>query len=266
MTKIIAEIGWNHMGNLKLAKKMIMSAKKNGADLIKTQIFDPKTLKPGPWDHDGRREIYNKAMLTSSKYKLLINFAKKNKIVFFTSVMNVKGAKMVLNFQNNLIKIPSTENSNYELLKFCNKKFKKIIVSTGTATFNEIKKIGKLIDKKKLVILHCTSSYPCKPSDINLPKIALLKNFFNNVGFSDHSSGIEASISSLGYGLEYIEKHFTIDRDLPGRDNKFAILPGDLKNLKNFILFFKEANKFRGKDFLKSEKEVRNIYRGRWNV
>ena len=96
MTKIIAEIGWNHMGDLKLAKKMIMSAKKNGADLIKTQIFDPKTLKPGPWDHDGRREIYNKAMLTSSKYELLINFAKKNKIVFFTSVMNVKGAKMVL--------------------------------------------------------------------------------------------------------------------------------------------------------------------------
>ena len=265
MTKIIAEIGWNHMGDLKLAKKMMLSAKKNGADLVKTQIFDPKTLKPGPWDHGGRREIYNKAMLTPEKYGNLIKFAKKNKIVFFSSVMNIKGAKTVLKFQNNLIKIPSTENTNYELLKFCNTKFKRIIVSTGTATFKEIKKIGKHINKKKLVIFHCTSSYPCKPNDINLPKIKLLKNFFKKVGFSDHSSGVEASVLSLSYDIEYIEKHFTINRNLPGRDNKFAILPNDLKNLKNFTLFSNKANKFRGKNFLKSEKQVRNVYRGRWN-
>ena len=79
MTKIIAEIGWNHMGNLKLAKKMMLAAKKNGADYVKTQIFDPKTLKPGPWDTDGRRKIYNKAKLTFDKYKNLLIFAKKNK-------------------------------------------------------------------------------------------------------------------------------------------------------------------------------------------
>ncbi len=266
MTKIIAEIGWNHMGDLKLAKKMILSAKKNGADLVKTQIFDPKTLKPGPWDHDGRRKIYDKAMLDSIKYKKLIEFAKKQKINFFTSIMNISGAKMVLKYQNNLIKIPSTENTNYALLKFCNKKFKKIIVSTGTATFKEIKKIGKIINKKKLVILHCTSSYPCLATDVNLPKIKLLKKYFKKVGFSDHSFGIEASVLGLSYNLEYVEKHFTINRKLPGRDNKFAILPSDLKNLKRFINFSKEANKFRGMNFLKSEKEVRNIYRGRWSV
>ena len=154
MTKIIAEIGWNHMGDLKLAKKMMLSAKKNGADLVKTQIFDPKTLKPGPWDHDGRRKIYDKAMLDSNKYKKLIEFAKtKNQL--FSSIMNISGAKMVLKYQNNLIKIPSTENTNYALLKFCNKKFKKIIVSTGTATFREIKKIGKIINKKiSYITLH----------------------------------------------------------------------------------------------------------------
>ena len=81
MTKIIAEIGWNHMGNLSLAKKMILAAKKNGADLVKTQIFNTKNLKNGPWDNDGRREIYQKAEL-NKKYKELYNYSKKLRLIF----------------------------------------------------------------------------------------------------------------------------------------------------------------------------------------
>lgn len=264
MTKIIPEIGWNHMGDIKLAKKMIIAGAKNGADYIKTQVFDPKLLKPGPWDKDGRRDIYNKAKLTSAKYEKLYNFAKINKIKFFTSVVNKDGAKMVLKFQNDLIKIPSTENTNYELLEFCKKNFKEIIVSTGTATFKEIRFLEKIIDQKKLVIMHCTSSYPCKAKDVNLPKIELLQKYFHKVGFSDHSAGIEASILSLNFKPHYIEKHFTIDQNLPGRDNKVAILPNDLRILKHYLNFFNEAIKFRGKNFLKVEKEVRSLYRGRW--
>ena len=254
------------MGNLKLAKKMMLAAKKNGADYVKTQIFDPKTLKPGPWDTDGRRKIYNKAKLTFDKYKNLLIFAKKNKIKFFSSVMNVDGAKMILKLQKNIIKIPSMENTNYKLLSFCNKNFKKILVSTGTAKFSEIRKIKKYINKEKLIILHCTSSYPCDPSNLNLGKINLLKKYFKKVGFSDHSTGIQASIVSLSYNVECIEKHFTTSHKLPGPDNKFAILPKELNNLNEFKNFFYKANKFKSKDFLNCETEARNKYRGRWGV
>ena len=86
MTKIIAEIGWNHMGNLNLAKKMILSAKKNGADYVKTQIFDPSSLKPGPWDNDGRREIYKKAQLSEENHIELNNFCISKSVEFLTSI------------------------------------------------------------------------------------------------------------------------------------------------------------------------------------
>lgn len=266
MTKIIAEIGWNHMGKLELAKKMILSAKNNGADYVKTQIFDIKSLKPGPWNHDGRLKIYQKAQLNFKKYKQLYVFSKSKGINFFTSVMNLDGAKIVSSIQNDLIKVPSMENTNYKLLKYCNKKFKKIMISTGTATFEEIKEIKKYINPKKIIILHCTSSYPCETKDLNLPKIKLLQKYFKIVGFSDHSLGIDASKISLQYGVKFIEKHYTIDKKLPGRDNKFAILPNELLSLKKFLTFYKHANNFRGKNFLKCEIEARKNYRGRWGI
>ena len=252
------------MGNMKLAKKMILEAKRNGADLVKTQIFDVKHLKYGPWFNDGRVDIYKKAQLNEKKYLELLNFSKKNKINFFASVMNIDGAKFILKFQKNLIKIPSMEIANHELLKFCEKKFKKIIVSTGTATLGEIKILKKIIPGNKLIVLHCTSSYPCNSKDLNLPKINILKKYFKNVGFSDHSLGINAGKIAATYNISYIEKHFTINNNLPGRDNKFAILPKELKELKDFYSFYEEANKFRGLNYLKSEREARKLYRGRW--
>jgi sialic acid synthase SpsE len=123
----------------------------------------------------------------------------------------------------------------------------------------------KKYQKKKLTILHCVSSYPCNFSDVNLPKINLFKKFFKNVGFSDHTQGVEASILSLKYNPIYIEKHFTIDNSLPGRDNKFAILPYNLKTLKDFIEKNKLIDQFKGKDYLKCEIEARKIYSGRWS-
>ena len=265
MTKIIAEIGWNHMGSLKLAKKMILEAKKNGADFVKTQIFDVENLKEGPWDKDGRREIYKKAQLDSKKYKELFNYAKKIKCKFFASAMSLKDAQLIKKVNNELIKIPSMESRNIQLINYCSKNFKHVIISSGTSKFKEILNSCKKIPKKKLTILHCVSSYPCKFADVNLPKIDLFKKKFKSVGFSDHTLGIEASILSLKYNPKYIEKHFTVDYSLPGRDNKFAILPKDLKSLKNIIIKNTLANKFKGKDFLKCETEARKIYSGRWN-
>ena len=116
MTKFIAEIGWNHMGDMDLAKKMILAAKENGADYVKTQIFDIKFLKDGPWMEDGRKEIYEKSQLSDEKYLELLEYSKKIGINFFTSIFNTDAAKRVNRFQKDIIKIPSTESRNKELI------------------------------------------------------------------------------------------------------------------------------------------------------
>jgi len=117
MTRIIAEIGWNHIGNLNLAKKMIFAAKQNGADLVKIQTFSEKQLIPGPWDKDGRRELYKKASLSLRDHITLYRYAKKNKIIFFSSVFNIQGASLLSKVQRDFVKIPSSEIRNLELIK-----------------------------------------------------------------------------------------------------------------------------------------------------
>lgn len=265
MTKIIAEIGWNHMGDIDLAKKMIVAAKNNGADFVKTQIFDVNQLKKGPWDLDGRREIYQKASLTDAKYIQLKKFSDENNIHFFSSAFNKQGAERILKIDNNIFKVPSAEARNYELLDFVCKNFKKVLISTGTLYEKEIVELTKKYKNLNITLLHCVSAYPCPFENVNLSKIEFLKKINNNdAGFSDHSPGIEASILSLSYNPSYIEKHFTIDNNLPGRDNKFAILPNKLKRLKEYIEISNKIKINHGNDLQDCEQEVRKIYTGRW--
>ena len=128
MTKIIAEIGWNHMGSLKLAKKMILEAKKNGADFVKTQIFDVENLKEGPWDKDGRREIYEKAYLNKDRYTELHNYCNKKKLICFASVFDDDGYKILKSVSTKFIKIPSVEAYDVNLIKRSLNDFENILL------------------------------------------------------------------------------------------------------------------------------------------
>lgn len=263
--KIIAEIGWNHMGSISLAEKMIKAASKAGADFAKFQTWRVKNLKSGPWDKDGRREIYKKAELSIEDYQKLNKICKKYKIKFLTSLFNHLDFELIKKLNLKEIKIPSPENRNRNLLKFCSNKFDTIYLSTGAATINEIKKSYNIVKRKNVNLMHCVSSYPCESKLVNLSRINKLKSISKEVGLSDHSSGILSSIISFSMGVTLIEKHFTVDNKLPGRDNKFAILPKDLTQLvdsaKEFNLMFENKNK----NFIKQETEIRKIYTGRWS-
>ena len=269
MTKLIAEIGWNHMGNLKIAKQMIKSAKNCGADYVKTQIFDTKYLNKGPWDKDGRRNIYTKAQLNEKKYESLFKYANKIGIKLFSSVVNKHGVNLLKKFQKDIIKIPSAHNRDTNLILYALKNFKKVIVSLGASNLNDTKKIINLTKKnkfkKKLILFHCVSTYPCKFNQINLPKIKYLRKYFDKIGFSDHTENIYASVLSLKYDPIMIEKHFTINKRLPGRDNKLSILPDELQAIRKFINISNETKMFHGFNFLKEEKIIRKIYSKRWS-
>ena len=265
MVKIIAEIGWNHMGDMELAKRMAYEAKDSGADIVKTQTFNVSKLKAGPWDTDGRREIYEKAQLSLEQHIELRDYCRDIEVQFMSSVFSIDDAKLLEQVETDIVKIPSMESRNKVLIDFCNNSFDKLIVSTGTSTWNEIKVNTAKIRDTKLVLLHCVSSYPCDFDMINLPRIRDLQRLSLSVGFSDHTLGVETSILSLGYNIDYIEKHFTVDNDLPGRDNKFAILPNQLRRLKKYVDIFSKVNLSHGSDYQECEEETREVYSGRWN-
>jgi len=262
--KIIAEIGWNHMGDMDLAKKMISLAAENGADICKFQTWSEKDLKPGPWDTDGRREIYKKAQLSNEQHIELKDYCSTKNIIFLTSIFNKKDLNFLSELNPDMIKIPSHEIYNIELISLALENFKKVLISTGASKWFEIENIIKL-NSKKIILMHCVSTYPCEPKLVNFPRMEKIKKYSTVFGYSGHLSGIEDAMIALVKGASYVEKHFTIDKNLPGRDNKFAILPNDLKKLSNFRDQIKEMNIDNGLDLQECEKDIFNNYRGRWS-
>tara|TARA_Y100000034_G_C6888993_1_gene408663 strand:- start:169 stop:969 length:801 start_codon:yes stop_codon:yes gene_type:complete len=265
MTKIIAEIGWNHMGDMRIADQMIEAAANSGADYAKFQTWSVDRLKPGEWDGDGRRQIYEKAELSRENHISLIEKCTAHGIQFLSSVFSIKDAELLKSLGVREIKIPSFESRNPELIKYCDVSFDKIYMSTGTSMWSEIKTSAALVKNSSLTLLHCVSSYPVNTEQANIKKIEYLKNLCNSVGYSDHITGIESAKVAMGFGVDVIEKHFTVDRDLPGRDNKFAILPQELKNLKDYVILYEKMHKWHGLDCLEIEKSSREHYTGRFD-
>ena len=266
MADVIAEIGWNHMGDMNLAEEMIKSASESGAAYAKFQTWSTKRLKAGEWDNDGRRQIYENAELSPDDHKFLIRKCEENGIKFLSSCFSVEDAQLLKSLGQSEIKIPSMEVRNHDLLKYCVESFDHLYISTGTANEEDLLSLKKILSKGKYTIMHCVSSYPCDPNNANLPRINLLYEIFDRVGYSDHVLGIDASIASLEYKTLFIEKHFTINQDLPGRDNKFAILPKQLKTLTEYIKNKKLLNINHGINFQSCEESTRNYYSGRFSL
>ena len=265
MIKVIAEIGWNHCGDIDLAKKFVESASKNGATYAKFQTWSTSRLKNGAWDHDGRKEIYEKAELSIEDHQTLIKCCEENNISFLSSVFSIPDAQLLLDLGCEIVKIPSFESRNHELISFCDNNFKTIIMSTGTSTFDEVSESINKINNADLYLMHCVSVYPQDYSEANLPKMKKIMSICDKVGLSDHIEGVESSKVAVGEGAIIIEKHFTIDKNLPGRDNKFSILPEQLKDLTDFIknreLMFNNL----GLGYNEKENDSRINYTGRFN-
>ena len=262
---LIAEIGWNHFGDINLAKKMIKSAYESGANYAKFQTWSVKRLKKGSWDEDGRREIYNKAELSREDHVELIKYCKSIGIEFLSSVFSIEDAMLLKSLGVKEVKIPSFESRNIELIKHCDNDFKTVFMSTGTSTFEEIKNSIKFFTKSKLFLMHCVSMYPCDYTNANLNRMKSFLDIYDLVGYSDHIQGSDSAKIAIAEGAKVIEKHFTLDNNLPGRDNKFAILPEQMKEISTFIKRYNSMLIDLGKDFQDGELDSRNNYTGRFN-
>lgn len=268
MIKIIAEIGWNFMGDMKLAEEMISAAKNVGADIVKFQYWNPERLKPGPWDTDGRKEIYESARLNEEKIKTLMSLCDSTGIEFLISAFNVVDAKFISDLDIKSIKIPSHEIANHELHKFSAENFDEIYVSLGAGTESEvletIQNYEKNAGNKYWVGMHCVSSYPCPAKKANLARIGFIKEKCRLVGYSDHTSDVISPVVAVSLGAKVVEKHFTINKDLPGRDNKFALDVPEFEQMVKNIRISEQSLIAHGNGPMDIESDTMTIYRGRW--
>jgi len=259
--ELIAEIGWNSMGNINLAEDMIAAAKYSGADYAKFQTWKVDNLKPGPWDTDGRREIYEKAELSEEDHYLLKDICDKYKIKFLTSCFNLSDLDFIRKLSSE-VKIPGVECRNKELVDKAIEKFDRVFLSTGTTALKEVPNV----QSDKVVLMHCVSCYPCPPELVNMTRMIKMKELFDcPIGYGGHYQGIWDAVLAVQNGAKVIEKHFTTDNSLPGRDNKFALLPEDFVKIREFANESERMMSLNSYDYLPQEQEARDVYTGRWS-
>jgi|MDSX01.1.fsa_nt_gb N,N'-diacetyllegionaminate synthase len=264
--EIIAEIGWNHMGDSSLAKEMIEAAKTSGADIVKFQYWNPTYLKDGPWDKDGRREIYNKAALNEEKVLELKELSENASCKFLISVFGTIGAKTISELGIKNIKIPSHETTNKKLIEYCSTHFDFIYFSAGASKSKDVSDACSILKNgnAEFNLMHCVSSYPVSDDNANLNRINWLKTLHDYVGYSDHTQSTLIPALAVINGATVVEKHFTIDKDLPGRDNKFALDHNEFAIMSKNIYDASKSIIDRGIEFQDIERDTVENYRGRW--
>ncbi len=243
---IIAEIGANHNGDMDLAKSMIDAAYDSGCNAVKFQSWTPESLiceqeynnnqvyNDSPKKHFGSlREMVNKYYLRDDQHFELKIYCDSIGIDFLSTPFSNEEADLLHKVGIPFYKVASMDINNYRLLKYLAKFQKPIVLSTGMSTISEIDKAIKIIESENnynIVLLHCISIYPPKYEDIHLNNINMLYETFGYpVGFSDHSIGFSIPLAAIAKGACIIEKHFTIDKNLPGWDHEISADPNEMK-------------------------------------
>ncbi|WKV11361.1 N-acetylneuraminate synthase [Marivirga harenae] len=243
---IIAEAGVNHNGDLERAKELIKVAANAGADFVKFQTFKAdkivsKVAKKASYQskniNDGDNSQYNmlkKLEIPDAWYPELLVLCKKENIEFLSTGFDNESIDFLNDLPIELFKIPSGELTNKSYLQHIAKKKKPVVLSTGMADIREINDAVEVLidaglDKSNLAVLHCNTEYPTPMEDVNLKAMLHIQNEIGvEVGYSDHTLGIEVPIAAVALGAKVIEKHFTLDRNLPGPDHKASLEPDEL--------------------------------------
>jgi len=274
---IVAEIGINHNGDIKLAKNMIDVAKECGVDAVKFQTFKAEEFisddsETYTYKSQGREitesvmEMFKRYEFFEEEWKEIFNYCQDVNIICFSTPQNPSDLDFLLKIVNlPVIKVGSDDLTNLDLLKYYASKNKPMIISAGMAFISEIEDAVNIIretNNNNLVVLHCVSSYPTEAEEINLRKMLTIRRAFDViVGFSDHTIGATAALAAVALGAKVIEKHFTIDKNLPGPDHWFSSEPKELSQLVHAIRYTeKSMGEYVVKPTLK-EMEMRKIAR-----
>ncbi len=263
-TIVIAEIGENHLGDWDLARKMVVAAAAAGADIVKFQSY----LGADVADDDPEKEWFTKVQLPDELHFELKALAEEHDIEFLSSCFSLGRARfLVEDLGLQKIKVASSEMLNSALLGYLNDRAHTVFLSTGMATPAEVRDaVSQLQQVNELYIMQCTTEYPCPPQHANLGVIPTLKAEFpeHHVGYSDHTIGSLAPIAAVALGAEVIEKHFTLDKSLPGTDHVLSATPDELGEMIRQIRELEMLLGKREKVPTASEREIVDFVRARF--
>lgn len=245
-TLIIAEAGVNHNGDLALARQLIDAAADAGADLVKFQTFNAnrqvtRTAQKADYQakatdsKESQHEMLRRLELSPEMHHELIAHCAARNIGFFSTGFDIESIDLLASLGQNCFKIPSGEITNLPYLRHVGRLGKAAILSTGMSIMGEIEAAIDVLEqagtpRASITVLHCTTEYPTPMAEVNLRAMQSIHSAFGvAVGYSDHTSGIEVAIAAVAMGAAIIEKHFTLDRTLPGPDHKASLEPDELK-------------------------------------
>lgn len=267
---VIAEAGVNHNGDIEIAKQLIDAASEAGADAVKFQTFQAdslvcRTAKKAEYQlettdrTETQYDMLKKLELTPQMHRELIEHCLKKNIMFLSTPFDLESIKLLSELGMQIYKIPSGEITNLPYLREIAKQQKKIILSTGMSSMDEVKAAVNVLKNngtEELILLHCNTQYPTPISDVNLLAMVKMREETGlPVGYSDHTQGIEVPIAAAALGAEVIEKHFTLDRKMEGPDHKASLEPQELMQMVVGIRKIESALGSKIKQVSESEKE-----------
>ena len=257
-TLIIAEAGVNHNGDIEVAKKLVDAAAYAGADLVKFQTFNAERLAT----HTAPKAEYQtrttdemqlqfamlrQLELSAEMHETLIAYCLSRNIGFFSSGFDIESLNYLVSLGLERVKIPSGEITNLPYLRHVGALTKPVILSTGMATLGEIEAALEVLEtagtsRTQITVLHCNTEYPTPTQDVNLRAMCSIRDAFGvAVGYSDHTDGIEVPIAAVALGATVIEKHLTLDRNLPGPDHKASLEPNEFTAMVRAIRNIEQA-------------------------
>lgn len=257
-TLIIAEAGVNHNGSLDLAKQLVDAAAAAGVDYVKFQTFKAEKLtskqarmaeyqKKNTGEDESQLAMLKKLELSETDHYELVRYCNKKGVKFFSTAFDLDSVEFLHQLGLGLWKIPSGELTNYPYLKKIAQYHELVILSTGMSEMSDVEAAMRVllnngVKKEQITVLHCNTEYPTPYEDVNLRAMQTMQDKLGvKVGYSDHTQGIEIPIAAVALGASIIEKHFTLDRTLPGPDQAASLEPNELKQMVDAIRHIEES-------------------------
>jgi N-acetylneuraminate synthase len=250
-TYVIAEIGINHNGSVELAKKLIDAAALAGCDAVKFQKRTPALSTPAayrdvkretPWGLISYLEYRERIEFGREQYDEIARYCREKPIDWFASCWDLPSVDFISRYEPVCCKIASASVTDSELLRRVAGEGKPVILSTGMSTMEQIEAAVSVFPREKLLIAHSTSTYPCKPAELNLTMIRVLAERYGRpVGYSGHEVGLQTTLAAVVLGAAFVERHITLDRSMWGTDQAASIEPGGLVRLVRDIRVIESA-------------------------